>query len=126
MKKNMQRIVINRPVGLVFEFSTNPENTGKWFDGIAEERTNEWPPGIGTIYENRGANSDGWNRYRVSNYELDKVFELSNGNFSVRYEYRALDAGTTEMTYAEWVENGELPDITSSAPFEKLKELLEA
>ena len=53
MKENIRKIVINRPIGEVFEFSTNPKNTGKWFDGIAEERTNEWPPRLGTIYENR-------------------------------------------------------------------------
>ena len=104
MRENTQTIIINRPIGEVFEFSTNPKNTGKWFDGIAEERASEWPPKIGTIYENRGdLNSDNWNRYRVSDFEANKTFELTNGNFSVRYTYRVLDNGATEMTYREWV-----------------------
>ena len=54
MQENILKIIINQPIWAVFEYSTNPKNTGKWFNGIAEERTNEWPPRLGTVYENRG------------------------------------------------------------------------
>jgi len=72
MKENTRRIVINKPIDEVFEFSIKPENSSKWWDCIAEERAGEWPPKIGTIYETRGdLNSDDWNRYHA--VQLRKV-----------------------------------------------------
>jgi hypothetical protein len=124
MKTNIIKIVINSPLAKVFEFSTNPKNTGLWFNGILEERADEYPPKIGTIYENLGA-AGTWNKYSVSAFEQNKLFELTNGNFSVRYDYEVLDNGAMCLTYTEFVNTGELSELTSYASFVKLKEIME-
>lgn len=125
MKENTLKIVINAPADKIFAFAINPENTGKWFAGIVEERANEWPVRLGTIYENRGANPDKWNRYTVSAFEENKVFELTGENYSVHYTFAPLGDLATEVVYREWVEEGELSDPTTIGPFDKLKELME-
>ncbi len=54
MEANRIVVQINRPVGEVFEFTTNPKNTSVWIDSVEAEETNEWPVQSGTIYRNRG------------------------------------------------------------------------
>jgi len=46
--------------------------------------------------------------------------------FFVRYTYRSLDNGATEMTYHEESLDGDLDFVTTMEPMEKLKELMEA
>ena len=125
MQKNILKIVIDKPSNDIFDFLLNPKNSPKWLD-VAEERTNEWPVKLGTIFENRGdLNSDVWTRYEVSHYEYGKEFEFINGNYAVRYILKTLENGATEMTVTEWVKEDQLLEPMTMAPFEKLKQLLE-
>lgn len=120
MKSNTLKITINRSVADVFEFTTNPQNTDKWFVNAGKEWTNEWPRKLGTRYEN----NHGF--LTVTEFELDKLFTLTKENeFFVRYIYSAIDDNTTEMTYHEEYLNGDLESITDMTPFEKLKEIME-
>src|SRR5690606_35762683 len=115
-----------KPVEEVFEFSVNPKNTPKWIDGIAEERANEWPIKLGTIYENKGKQGN-WNSYKVSELELNRLFVLSRegGNYSVRYTFTPKGDNACELEYYEWVEAGELDDTFSQETLEKLKKVIE-
>lgn len=120
MKTNTLKIVIDRPVSEVFEFTTNPNNTDKWFEDAGKEWTNEWPRKLGTIYEN----NNGF--LTVTEFELDKLFTLTKQDkFFVRYTYRTLENGATEMTYHEESLDGDLDFITDMKPMNKLKELME-
>ncbi len=126
MREAKYKVLINKSVEVVFEFSTNPKNTHKWIDGIVEERTNEWPIKLGTIYENKGT-SGNWNKYKVSELEFNKKFALSriDGDYQVRYTYAPKSDNSCELEYHEWVEEGELDDTFSQETLEKLKTLIE-
>jgi len=126
MKDKRLTIIIDKPVSELFEFTTNPENTSKWIDGIVVEETNETPPKLGTIYRNKGK-SGNWNEYEMTAFEQDKMFELSriNGNYHVRYTFTPKDEGQCEFEYYEWVDEGELDDTFSQEVLEKLKTITE-
>lgn len=126
MKENRLSIQIKRPLAEVFEFSTNPKNTHLWFTSISEEKTNEWPIKKGTIYKSRQGDGD-WNGYLVTDFELNKFFELSSVHdvYKVRYEYKQLGEYLTEMAYTESVNEGELSNLTSQDVLIKLKNILE-
>lgn len=126
MKDKRLTIAINRPVSDVFEFTTNPENTPKWIDGIVLEETNETPPKLGTIYRNKGK-SGSWNEYEMTTFEKNNVFELSriNGNYHVRYTFEPISDSKCEFEYYEWVDEGKLDDTFSQKVLEKLKCIME-
>ena len=46
MKENKITVIINKPIGEVFEFTTNPKNTHLWIPSIEEEIAEEYPPKI--------------------------------------------------------------------------------
>ena len=120
------KIVIDKPVSVVFEFTTNPANTPKWIDGIEIEETNETPPKLGTIYRNKSKGGS-WNEYEMTAFVKDKMFELSriNGNYHVRYTFTPTIKGTCEFEYYERVDVGELDDTFSQDVLEKLKTIIE-
>lgn len=126
MKDKRLRIIIDKTVSEVFDFTTNPENTSKWIDGIVVEETNETPPKLGTIYKNKGR-GDGWNEYEMTVFEKDKTFTLSriNGDYHVRYTFTPVDETRCDFEYYEWIDNGELDDTVSQDVLEKLKSVLE-
>ena len=126
MKENRIKIIINKPIEEVFEFTTNPKNTHLWFPSIEEEVAEEYPPKINTIYKNRGKDFK-WNSYKVIQFKKNEIFTLKDldGNYSVRYTYKKLDENKTEMEYFEWVENGELENPFTEEILGKLKELME-
>ena len=109
MKESKLSITINKSVVEVFGFTINPKNTPQWIKHLEVEETNEWPPKIGTIYRNRGPLGQ-WSEYNVSAFERNKLFELvsNDGNYHVRYTYKELESGNTEMEYFEWMKQGEL------------------
>ena len=120
MKSNTLKIVINRPAAEVFEFTTNPANTDKWFADTGKERTDEWPVKLGTHYIND------YGTLTVSEFEPGKLFTLTKpGKFFVRYVYKNLACGT-ELTYYEESLDDDLDSITDMTPFNKLKELMES
>lgn len=126
MKEAKYTVVINKPIEIVFEFSTNPKNTPKWIEGIAEEKTNEWPIKLGTIYENKGK-AEKWNKYKVSELEPNKRFALSRigGDYNVRYTFTKKGNNACELEYFEWVNAGELDDTFSQETLEELKQIIE-
>jgi len=113
MRENKITVVIDKPIDKVFEFTTNPQNTHLWIPSISVEVSNEYPPKINTEYRNRGNKTD-WNKYKVVDFEKNKVFILFNleDKYFVKYSYRKLDNNKTEMEYFEWMIEGEL-----SSPF---------
>lgn len=121
MKSNTLKIIINKPIAEVFEFTTNPQNTDKWFVDAGKEWTNEWPRKLGTIYEN----NNGF--LTVTEFELNKLFTLTKKDeFFVRYTYQALNDNKTEMTYYEESLGDDLDFVTDMTPMEKLKEIMES
>ncbi len=126
MRENKLAVVINKPLDEVFEFTTNPKNTHLWVPSIQEEVVEEYPPKIGTLYKNRGKNSD-WDFYKVVEFEENRIFLLSdlNENYFVRYTYRKITDAQTEMEYFEWVKNGELKDPFTNDILQNLKSVLE-
>ena len=125
MKDKKLNIIIDKPVGVVFDFTLNPENTPKWIDGIVVEETNETPPKLGTIYRNKSQSGD-WNEYEMTEFEKDKTFTLTrlNGDYHVRYTFKPVDNGC-DCEYYEWVDKGELDDTFSQSVLEKLKSIME-
>ena len=127
MKDLKLKITINKSASEAFEFTTNPANTPLWVDSIKEEKTNEWPVRLGTIYKNRGE-SGVWGEYKITEFEKDKMFTFSalNSAYHVRYIFTMIDANSCELEYYEWVDEGELEDPFTVQPLNKLKEILES
>lgn len=126
MRENKITVIIDRPIKIVFDFTTNPKNTHLWISSIEEEVAEKYPPEVGTEYKNRGKDSK-WNFYKVVEFRKNKIFVLSdiNGNYFVKYTYRKLDNNKTEMEYFEWVKNGELENPFTKDILQKLKTVLE-
>ncbi len=125
MKENKLTIKIKQPLYRVFEMTINPDFTSEWIDNVLEEKA-EYPIKVGTIYKNRG--KDGiWNEYIVSDFEEFKKFELKslNSPYVVRYTYERISEIETELTYHEWMIDGELVEPFEIRHLEKLKEILE-
>ncbi|MFH1751830.1 MAG: SRPBCC family protein [archaeon] len=126
MKSNKITVIINKPIAVVFDFTTDPKNTHLWIPSIQEEVSDEFPPKIGTRYKNRGKNLD-WNFYKVVDYQPNRTFTLSdlNRNLYVKYTYKKLGDNQTKMEYFEWVETGELENPFNVGIFQNLKVVLE-
>lgn len=127
MNTNTLSIQIHRPINHVFDFTIDPKNTPSWIDGIVAEETSEWPINIGTIYRNK--NSVGaWSTYTVTALQANALFELAaeDTNYHVRYSYEILSENTTKLTYAEWVDSGDLEHPFTEKTLQKLKEGIES
>ncbi|MBN2095285.1 MAG: SRPBCC family protein [Candidatus Aenigmarchaeota archaeon] len=126
MKENSITVRIDKPIEEVFDFTTDPCNTHLWIPSIQEEVAEDYPPKIGTNYKNRGKEGK-WNFYKVIEYEPGKIFTLSDreGNYHVRYTYKELDERRTEMTYFEWMNEGELECPFTEDILQNLKRVLE-
>lgn len=120
------KVTINKPVTMVFEFTTNPKNTHLWVPSIAKEETNEWPVKVGTIYKNT-SDFNSWSEYVVTKFEKDKifVFDKLDSNYHVQYSFRKIDDDNTELEYFEWVDEGELEEPFTMDILMKLKDILE-
>jgi len=126
MRENKITVIIDKAIDEVFEFTTNPKNTHLWIPSISEEVADEYPPKINTEYRNRGNNTD-WNKYKVVDFEKNKVFILFNleDKYFVKYSYRKLDDNKTEMEYFEWMIEGELSSPFTEDIFGNLKKVME-
>jgi len=126
MKTSKLTIRVNRPAAAVFSFTLDPKNTPKWIDFIAEERTNEFPPKLGTIYENRGSEG-GWRELKMTEFEKDEKFTLHSpaSGYNVRYTFTPVSDTETELEYYEWMDDGELEEPFDKKYLEKLKAVLE-
>lgn len=126
MKQNRLTIQIHKSASEIFAFTLNPSNTPKWISSIFEEKTNENPTKLGTIYENTGADNK-WNTYAITEFEKNKLFTLTSGdkNYHCRYTFRPIDKNKTELEYCEWVDEGALDAPFTLKPLRKLKSVLE-
>ena len=126
MKKNEITIIIEKPIEVVFEFTTNPKNTHVWIPSIHQEVADEFPPKIGTQYKNRSKDS-GWDFYKVTKYVQGRIFALSDldDNYHVQYSFKKLNNNRTKMTYLEWMNVGELKNPFTETILQNLKNCLE-
>lgn len=126
MKSNRLSITIDKPIEEVFEFTTNPQNTSSWISSIRQELADEFPPKVGTGYKNT-SDYKNWDFYKVTKYELDKLFELSDsdGNYHVEYSYKMVGENQTRLVYYEWMRKGELMNPFSLSVLNQLKKVLE-
>lgn len=127
MKDNKLKIIINKPVSDVYNFTLDPKNTPSWIDFSSHEETSEWPVKPGTVYKNTGKNGvilEFTMREIVSN----KYFELDSdgGKYHCRYTFRDLGNNTTEYEYHEWQDDRDLDFIMPQEVLEKLKKVLES
>jgi len=125
-KENSISIEINSPISTVFEFTINPKNTPLWIDNISREEANNHPIKLGTEYKNVNRRGE-WTTYEVVKLVTDSVFQLKqkNDTYNVRYTYKPLPNNKTELTYTEWVDEGELAEPFSISTLEKLKKAIE-
>jgi hypothetical protein len=126
MRENKIVIKIKCSVSDIFNFTLNPTNTPKWIASIVEEKSNESPSKLGTIYRNK--NKDGIRtEYEIVEFKKNKAFTMKqkDSNYRVRYTLKSLKDGSTELTYFEWVEIGELEDPFSKGTLNKLKAIME-
>lgn len=127
MKDLKLTVKINKPIGEVFEFTTNPANTAKWIDSVKGEKADSYPPGIGTIYQNWDATGK-INEYKVTQYESSKIFQLdaTHQDYKVRYTYTPISENETELEYYEWSESDQLHAPFMQEILNKLKMVIEA
>lgn len=119
-------IRINKPASVVFDFTTNPDNTPLWVPTIVHEEVSETPVTIGTIYKNQ--NKQGvWQEYEVTAFEKDKLFIFSSktSTYHVKYTFTPIGNNSCELEYYEWVDEGFLDEPFTIDILEKLKEILE-
>ena len=81
---------------------------------------------MGTTYRNRSETGD-WNECLVSDLKENEVFELSSKKtpYHVRYTYKDLGDGKTELEYHEWMDKGELDGAVGQEILDKLKDVIE-
>jgi hypothetical protein len=126
LSRNKLKIVINRPIGDVFEFTVNPKNTPLWIDSVAHEEASPLPVDVGTVYKNRSRTGKQYT-FTMTSFKPNDFFEMiaSDKNYHVRYTYKPIDSSTTEMEYVEWMETGDLDAPFTQDVLEKLKSVME-
>ena len=129
MKDKKLTIRIHKPVSEVFAFTITPPNSAKWISFIKNEKTNEWPVKVGTIYSTQNDKGE-WFDIIIHAIEQDNMFEMisEDKNYHVRYTFKPINNNTTEFEYYEWVDKGKIEDSIepfTQATLEKLKQVLE-
>lgn len=126
MKELTLKIIINKPSSEVYSFYINPKNTPLWVESFVEEKTSEWPIKVGTHYINQSKNGV-WGDYTVTALKENELFEFvsKDGNYHVRYTHRTIDTTSSELTYYEWVDRGNIEEPFTMEILEKLKQLVE-
>jgi uncharacterized protein YndB with AHSA1/START domain len=126
MKDCRLTIQINQPVSVVFDYTTDPNNTPLWVPSIIREEVNETPIKIGTVYRNK--NKQGvWQEYEVTAFEKDKLFIFSSktSTYHVKYTFTPINNNSCKLEYYEWVDEGLLDEPFTIDILERLKEILE-
>lgn len=109
MKVNKLSIRINKFLQEVFQFTITPPNSTYWINDIIEEKTNEWPIKVGTIYRLKNKNGDCTEVSVVAFEDNDMVeWESKDKNYHCRYSFRSINNNATILEYLEWVDKGEI------------------
>lgn len=126
MKELTLKIIINKPASDIYAFYIDPNNTPLWLHSVVQEITSEWPIKVGAHYKNQS--KDGiWGEYTVTALKENELFELvsKDGNYHVRYTHQPIDEHSSELTYYEWVDHGDLAEPFTIDILQKLKEIVE-
>lgn len=118
-------VEINKPVEIVFQFTTDPENTPKWIPSVKKEWVTEQPVAVGSKY--RQILSDGQEAvYYVQELVENKRFTLGkeDSNYACTYLYETLPNGT-RLTYTETTSQDEVLEPLEQVAFLQLKALIE-
>lgn len=123
MNENKLIIVINKPLNEVFAFCITPPKAKLWVPGIIDEKTNEWPAKIGTIYTEYKDDDTSFNIIVVDYSEYDYIeWKTEDDNYHVRYTFTSIDKNTTQLEYAE---SGVVDKPFTQDVLEKMKQVLE-
>lgn len=127
MKENKLKVLIKKPVKIVFNFTIDPSNTHRWIESITEETIQGKEIKLGTRYVNKDTNGN-LNLYDVTKFEENKVFELKSFPpfYTVRYMYTEVSDDETELEYHEWTEYDKLSQPFEQSYLEKLKNIIES
>ncbi len=123
MKENRLEIIINKSIGEVFDFCITPPKARFWVPDIVDEKTNEWPIRVGTIYTEIKKDKSSFNIV-VTDFKKNKYIEwkTEDGKYVVRYTFEAIGLYKTQLVY---VEGGKIENPFTNEILEKLKEVIE-
>lgn len=122
MDENKLTITIKKPIIDVFAYCITPPNAKYWVPSIIDEKTDEWPVKIGTIYTEYKGNTS-FNMI-VTDYKENEYVEwkTEDGNYKVRYILTCIDNNTTKLDY---IEAGEIIEPFTQDILEILKKVVE-
>lgn len=123
MNENTLVITINKPLAEVFAFCVTPPKAKLWVPGFIDEKTNEWPVKVGTVYTEYKNDNTSFNII-VSDYKENAYIEwkTEDGSYHVRYTFTSIDPNTTQLTYRE---TGDVDEPFSQDVLENLKHVVE-
>ncbi|MES2225282.1 MAG: SRPBCC family protein [Patescibacteria group bacterium] len=131
MNSVKKTIIINKPAFEVFNFTTNPDNTPRWVDGVVKEEASENPVKLGTIYRSQDQ-SGGWCEFEITAFEDGFMFEMTkkDDNHHVVYIFKPFEPDKCELDYRVWVKEGAVSERFSETNIEtilqKLKVVVES
>ncbi|MGB3716146.1 MAG: SRPBCC family protein [Candidatus Promineifilaceae bacterium] len=106
-------VVINRPVGEIFDYIADPENSPKWQSGVLEaEQTSKGPGGVGTtdreVRKFLGRQID--QTFEVTEYEPNRMIKqrTTSGSMTLetRYAFESVEGGTRLTMWAPSCSSG--------------------
>ncbi len=126
MKSNILRIQISKSVHEVFIFTITPPNSKLWINSIKQEKTNEFPIRVGTVYKLQDEKGT-WSEVTVTAIKENEFVEWisKDKNYHCRYTYKPIDDNTTKLIYNEWTKKGKLAEPFTFKTLETLKFVLE-
>ena len=124
MQENKLVIHIDKPLEEVFAFCITPPKAKLWVPHVIDEKTNEWPVKIGTVYTEYKDDNTSFNIIVTDYKENDYIeWKTENDDYRVRYTFTLIDQNTTQLTY---VESGEVDKPFTQEVMEKLKKVSES
>lgn len=99
-------ITIDKSPHVVFEFCLDPKNTHLWVESVLEEKTNEWPVKLGTVYRNRRKDGN-WSEYEIVSLEQDRQFVMRSADgMLVKYVFTPIPPTATKLDYSLTFDSG--------------------
>ncbi len=124
MEYNKLTIIIKKPLAEVFAFCITPPKAKLWVPNIIDEKTNESPIKVGTVYTEYKDDKTSFNIIVTDYRENDYIeWKTEDGNYHVRYTFTSIDQNTTQL---EYVETGNVDEPFTQEVLEKLKVVIES